>query len=434
MLSTIGTLDSLAERLSVSGAEVRWIRVGRLIDGGGERPLRDAHLVYDQHRILHVGNSDQLPPSDILAPGQTEPNLTLTEFSVLPGLIEAHAHLFLEGSMLDSPSRREYLRLDAGTLLAKARERLGRLWDFGLAAVRDAGDNRGVGLALRGGSADQARVPHLESPGPAVHRRGRYGSFMAIPLEDFSGPEACVEALCRLGADRIKLIATGIINFEQGAVTAPPQMSTEELEAFVQAARRRGKLTFAHASGQAGIERVVKAGVGSVEHGYFVSPDQLARMRDRGIGWVPTLAPVQVQAELFRELGWSERVAQQLRRILEAHREAIRRAFEMGVAVIAGSDAGSCGVPHGSGLWREMELMEEAGMPALAVISAATGKSAQCLELSRPLGRLAAGCACRLVLTRHCPSVTVGNLRRPKVVLFDGLAAARSAPAREGGL
>ncbi len=81
-----------------------------------------------------------------------------------------------------------------------------------------------------------------------------------------------------------------------------------------------------------------------------------------------------------------------------------------------------------------LALFDEAGMPALAVISAATGKSAQCLELSRPLGRLAAGCACRLVLTRHCPSVTVGNLRRPKVVLFDGLAAARSAPAREGGL
>ena len=177
---------------------------------------------------------------------------------------------------------------------------------LGIAAVRDAGDKDGVGLALSKLYAGAGRplMPYVDSPGAAIHHRGRYGSFMAEPIEDYAYAAECVEARVKAGADRIKLIPTGIINFKKGAVTAEPQMTTEEIGEFVAAARSFGRQTFAHASGDAGIERAIEGGVDTIEHGFFVRDDQLAKMRDRQIAWVPTFAPVQKQVDHADRMGW----------------------------------------------------------------------------------------------------------------------------------
>src|SRR5207248_11424643 len=111
--------------------------------------------------------------------------------------------------------------------------------------------------------------------------------------------------------------------------------------------------TFAHASGDKGIEHAVEGGVDSIEHGFFIRPDQLARMRDRQIAWVPTFAPVQAQVEHAAEMGWDQTIVSNLRQILEQHAASLIKAAELGVRIIAGSDAGSYGVPHGHGLLRE---------------------------------------------------------------------------------
>lgn len=419
--------DSSAEEplpLRLAATETRpvWLRVGRLVDGSAAAPLRDAHLVYDAKEIRYVGAVDSPPPQNVLAPGQREPDLVLDDRTVLPGLIEAHAHLFLEGAPLGREVRRAYLQQAPEVLLEKARHRMGKILASGVMAIRDAGDNRGVGLALRSrvATATPARpLPYLESPGPAIHHRGRYGSFMSVPLEEFSGADECVASLCALGAERIKLIATGIINFEKGDVTAPPQLTLEELEAFAEAARRRGLKTFAHASGASGIERVVEAGIHSVEHGYFVTQEQLQRMRDAEIAWVPTLAPVHVQAERADELGWKQNEISSLERIVEEHSRKIASADRMGVAVLAGSDAGSCGVPHGVGLLRELELLELAGVRSLDVVRAATGRSSAALGLGVRQGLLRTGYRSRFIVTVHNPLETVSNLRREKIVVFD---------------
>src|SRR5262249_16521800 len=116
-------------------------------------------------------------------------------------------------------------------------------------------------------------LPYLDSPGAAIHHRGRYGSFMAEPLENFASPRACVEARVNAGADRIKLIPTDIINFKAGAVTTEPQMSVGEVAEIVAAAKSFGRQTFAHASGDDGILRAIDGGVDSVEHGFFIRDD-----------------------------------------------------------------------------------------------------------------------------------------------------------------
>jgi imidazolonepropionase-like amidohydrolase len=243
---------------------------------------------------------------------------------------------------------------------------------------------------------------------------------MGGALEDYASPAECVAARLAAGADRIKLIPTGIINFKAGAVTTEPQMSVEELRQCVAAANGAGRQTFAHASGDGGIERVIQSGVDSVEHGFFVRDDQLARMRDRRIAWVPTFAPVQRQVDEAVRYGWDAAVVGNLQHILDAHATSLVKAQAMGVLIVAGSDAGSCGVAHGLGFLYELELMERAGLSPLAIINAATGVSAGRLGFHQRFGRIEPGNLSRFILTRHSPLETVANLRRPRTVVFDG--------------
>lgn len=397
-----------------------WLRVGRLLDGGSAPPLRNAHVVYSGEGILFVG--PEAPPRSVLDDGQKQPDGDLPDYTLLPGLIDAHTHFFLEGGELDQEKRAAHLEQSPDKLLHLAEQRLGKLVRLGIAACRDAGDKDGVGLALSRmcGGAGRPSMPYIDSPGPAIHRRGRYGSFMGEPLEDCRTPWQCVEARVKAGADRIKLIPTGIINFKKGAVTAEPQMMAEEIGEFVTAARSFGRQTLAHASGDAGIERVIAGGVDTVEHGFFIRDDQLARMRDKPIAWVPTFAPVQKQVEYADRMGWDATVVANLKKILDRHAESLVKAHAMGVTVIAGSDAGSYGVAHGLGLLDELELMERAGLEPLAVIHAATGAGSDRLAFKENFGWIRAGFLSRFILTRHSPLDGIGNLRRDRLVVFDG--------------
>lgn len=397
-----------------------WLRVGTLLDGTSAAPVRNAHIVYEREQILYAGVDS--PPAHFIEAGQSKPDAELPEFTLLPGLIEAHAHFFLEGGELNLDKRAKFLEQPPQELLRLAQLRLGKLVRMGVAGVRDAGDKDGVGLALSKlyGSAGRPLMPYVDSPGAAIHHRGRYGSFMAEPVEDFAAPRACVEARVKAGADRIKLIPTGIINFKKGAVTAPPQMTTEEVAALVAAARAFGRQTLAHASGDAGIEHAIDGGVDSIEHGFFIRDDQLAKMRDRQIAWVPTFAPVQKQVDHADAMGWDTGIVANLKKILENHAASLVKAHAMGVQVLAGSDAGSVGVAHGLGLLDELELMERAGLSSLAVVNSATGASSNRLAFKEKFGEVKAGFRARFIVTRHSPLEGVANLRRQKLVVFDG--------------
>jgi imidazolonepropionase-like amidohydrolase len=401
------------------GKRRTWLRVGSLLNGTSKLPLLDAHVVYDKNAIVFAGTDS--PPATVLDEGQSGPDFHLPDYTLLPGLIEAHAHLFLEGGELDPVKRTAYIQQAPEELRRLARLRQEPLVRLGVIAVRDAGDKDGVGLDLSRlyERADRPLMPYIDSPGAAIHHQGRYGGFMAEPLENFASPDECVHARLEAGSDRIKLIPTGIINFKKGAVTTEPQMTTEEVRAFVGAAKIFGKQTFAHASGDVGIERAIDGGVDSVEHGFFVRDDQLMKMRDRNIAWVPTFAPVQKQVDHAKVVGWDEEIVSNLKRILDQHATSLVNAYEMGVQIIAGSDAGSYGVAHGLGLLDELELMERAGLSPMAVINSATGTSSKRLAFKQKFGRIEAGFLSRFILTRHSPLETVANLRKERIVVFD---------------
>lgn len=411
-----------------------WLHVGRMFSGSETAALRDAHLVYDDVRIRHAAATP--PPAALLRPGQTAPDLHLPGHTVLPGLIDAHTHLFLEGGEEEPAKRAAYLKLPEAELLDRANARLARLVALGVMAVREAGDKAGVGLALqaRWRSAARGVMPYVDAPGAAINHAGRYGSFMARPTEEQGSPAATVAARLADGAHRIKLLATGIINFEKGAVTAPPQMPAAELTVFAEAARAAGRQTMVHCSGHDGVANCIVARVDTIEHGYFIDEAQLAQLRDLDLAWVPTFAPVQYQVDHAAKLGWSPQIRDDLQRILDGHARSLVRAAQLGVRIVAGSDAGSHGVPHGWGFIRELELMQAAGLSAAQVLRSATGAGAARLGYAEYFGCLATGARPRFILTEHDVLANVAQLCRPKVVVFDGAVHAQGDDPAVAGL
>jgi len=430
--------------LSAADKKSVWLQVGTLIDGVSSSPLHNAHIVYNAESILYVGNNKTAAATTATAATSAtatataainEPDLELPNFTLLPGLIEAHAHLFLDGSELDIEKRKAQLNLLPQEMLHQAQSRLGKLLQSGIIAVRDAGDKFGVGLSLNKlyhrkddiSKRDVIFLPYIDSPGAAINHKGSYGNFMAEPIENFSSLRECVESRINAGAERIKIIATDVIDFKAGRVKKPPQMTVEEISEIVKTAKEFGKQVFAHASGEDGIERAIEGGVDSIEHAFFIREDQLSKMRDKNIAWCPTFTPIQKQIDYADRLGWDTRhdisrrdVMSALKEILDQHSTMLLKAHQIGVTIIAGSDAGSYGVVHGLGLLDEMELMERAGLSPLAIINAATGNSSNRLAFKEKFGQIKAGYKSRFILTLHSPLESIFNLRKEKYVVVDG--------------
>ncbi|MDA0711880.1 MAG: amidohydrolase family protein [bacterium] len=406
-----------------------WLCVGKLLDGSLSAPLHSAHVVFDRDTIQYVGEN---PPPAQLVSGQSEPHATLPDHTLLPGLIEGHSHLFLEGAELDFETRKAYQNQSPDALREHARNRLPRILQTGVIAMRDGGDKDGVGLGLK--THRNGQVPSITSPGAAIYHQGRYGSFIGSPLEAHASPEACVASRIAEGADHIKVVPTGIINFQNGQVTKAPQMEADEIRAFVTAARTHHAHVMAHASGSEGVENAIQGGVDTIEHGFFVTADQLSRMRDQNIAWVPTFIPVQIQVDEAAKMGWTPKIVVNLQKILDAHAQRLQDAARLGVTIIAGSDAGSCGVAHGLGLLIELDLMVRAGLSTAHALHAATGASASHFTFSEKIGCVQAGYKPRMILTAYDPIQSVAHLQKEKWLILDGHWHHCPAPLDSAGL
>jgi hypothetical protein len=184
---------------------------------------------------------------------------------------------------------------------------------------------------------------------------------------------------------------------------------------------------FVHSSGTDGLAIAVAAKVNSIEHGYFMNSEILKRMADAQIAWVPTFAPVRFQLSRPEIAGWNQMAIANLDRILRLHGEQLVLAL---VPIIAGSDAGSPGVPHGSGRIDELHYMRETGLSLAAVIQSATGQPRRHWGTAIALG---VGQKADLVLLRTSPFLNPGALREVLAVVKGDTALTVFAgdPARQ---
>jgi imidazolonepropionase-like amidohydrolase len=383
-----------------------------LIDGTGAAPIRDAAVVVKDGRIEAVGAAGTLA-----VPGGTAGDIDAGGGCILPGFIDAHVHLVLEGINLARDMATPF-----STRFYQSVQHMRRTLDAGITTVRDAGGaDAGLKHAVESGVVAGPRVQisiavltitgcHVDfwmRSGNEFSLFPRYPGFPDGRCDGVDGVRQKVREVLRAGADVIKVCATG-------GVLSPTdhpeftQFSPEELDVIVrEAGYRRGTKVMAHAQGRDGIKHALRAGVHSIEHGIYLDDEAIELMLERGAFLVPTLlAPVAV-LEIGEHGGMSEHAVRKAREVIDAHRDSISRAHKAGVKIAMGTDAGV--MPHGTNL-RELGLMVDLGLTPMEAIVATTRTAAECLGWQDRVGTIQIGKAADIVITKTDPLRDIRSL------------------------
>ena len=384
-----------------------------LIDGTGAEPSRGRAVVVEDGRIANVVDDARLPRGA---------RVDLSGSTLLPGLINCHVHLCL-GAEADPtrPLREESVAVTAIKAAVRARQTL----DAGVTTVRDLGGRDYCELGLRRAIQDGLVAgPRILAAGRPVCMTGGHGHWLAREADGPDDVRRAVREQLKAGADVIKIIATGGV-LTPGVEPGSPQLTFDEMRAAIEEARKAGRRTAAHAMGVDGIADAVKAGITSIEHGVYLSDEVVASMRSDGTYLVPTLiAPAAITAGGIKA-GIPEFMVRKSERVMAAHVQSFQKALAAGVALAAGSDAGTPLNPHGS-LLPELVLMVKHGMTPLQALRSATSAAADLLGLGATLGRIAPGYTADLIAVVGNPAERIEVLDDVRTVFVNGRAIRRA--------
>lgn len=330
------------------------------------------------------------------------PSFDCTGLWLMPGVFDCHDHL-----ALSSTDPMESLRTPITLWAIAAMENARKTLLAGVTGVRDAsGADPGMRTAIERGHAIGPRL--LVSTVALTQTGGHVDGFLAGPAFEMSAeylvPEypgrppvvvdgvddmrKAVRAIVRGGADWIKLTTTGGIISEH-ADALGPEFTPEEVGVAVQEARARGRAVMAHAYGGDGADNAIDAGVRSIEHGTFLSDEQLTRMRDAGCWLVPTLAILH-DILAWRDAGTLPAFAAAKAAALEGRiGSVVAQAREIGVKIALGTDF-LTREQHGTNL-REIAYLHQAGLSSAEALLVATSRGAELCGLQSTHGRLAPG-------------------------------------------
>lgn len=391
------------------------IQAGWLIDGTGAPVKEDICLEVRGGKI--IGLYPSRPAGSARSCGREgRDRLDFSDCTLLPGLVDSHVHLFMSGSG-DPAVRRN--QLEAGyeearpTMVAHAEESL----RHGVMALRDGGDSGGWAVRFKKEYFEQeGHSGCLKTAGWAWHAPGRYGKLVGrSPAAD----EPLVRAVFNdcLARDQVKVINSGLNSLREFGKETSPQFSIEELTGVYQETRRLGLRLMVHANGRLPVKQSLEAGCDSIEHGFFMGPENMEIMAERGIYWVPTAVTMRAYSRMLEP---DSIEAETAGRYLAHQLEQIRMARDYGLQIAAGSDAGSLGVNHGQALIEEIGLFLEAGMTIEEAVKCASLSGAALLGIERELGRLQPGRPASFILVKGAPGFLPDSLLSPERVYFRG--------------
>ena len=223
--------------------------------------------------------------------------------------------------------------------------------DRGITFVRDGGD--ALGVSLRAKEIAPEYGIDYRTPVFAIHKEGHYGSIVGKSFATMREFHDRVLEAKKAGADFIKIMTTGIMDFNaHGAVTGTP-LDAAEVKEMVHIAHEEGMNVMSHTNGDYGVQAAVEAGVDSLEHGNYMNEESLTMLAQSHTVWVPTLVTVR---NLMGDGRYEDEV---LWPIIETAKENVRKAFQLGIKVAPGSDAGAYRVLHGQGIQDEMDSFVE---------------------------------------------------------------------------
>ena len=403
----------------VDPSHVVALRAGRLFDSNSGRMLTAQVVLIRGGRIIEVGPADRIA----LPPGAEV--LDLSRATVLPGLIDAHTHLFLTG---ESHGRYEEQLLKESwqyrTLEAAVNAR--RDLEAGFTALRDLETEGAMYSDVDVRNAIHRGLipgPRLQVVTRALSTTGGYpleGYSPEVPVpsgvEIVDSPWAArlaVREQIKYGADLIKIYSTHRFRFApDGRLVSIPTFTLEEIQAIVDEAHRQGVKVACHAYGGPGLHNCIEAGVDSIEHGLDLDEEALRQMVAKGIYYVPTLYVYEFepQEDLEATGGKTSRA--------RIHEASFRRAVASGVKIAFGTDAGP--FPHGTQA-REFEFMVRFGMTPARAIQAATSSAAELMGWQDRIGSLQEGKFADLIAVSGDPLADITELERVKFVMKGGV-------------
>jgi imidazolonepropionase-like amidohydrolase len=378
------------------------VRAGVFYDGTLEPPKTHVDIVLDKGKVGEIR----------AASGQCD----LEAACVTPGLVNAHAHL--EGS--GEPDMMGMIQTTTpNQRLLRAVENARKSVKAGITTIRDVGSSNKIAADVRD-AIEEERIPgpRMRAAGAVLCMTGGHGWPIGRAVDSPWDARKAVREQMWDGADCIKMIATGGV-MTKGAVPGNAQLTPDELGAAIDEAHRHGLRVAAHAIGTQGIKNALRAGIDSIEHGTLLDDEAIGLFKERAVYLVPTLsAPTCILAHL--EDGHQPRyVVEKARGLNDAMLKNIRNAYDSGVRIAGGSDAGTPYNYH-EDYAQEVELMWSLlGMTPQQALHAATNVAADLIGLHR--GILALGEPADMLLLPRDAGKDVRALREPQVVLKNGV-------------
>jgi len=270
---------------------------------------------------------------------------------------DCHMHMILDGCDWRAAIRRHELQPDDAFI----HRVLARYQAQGFTYLRDGGDRWGAGKRAR--ELAPAYGITYRTPLAPLCRAGHYGAFIGKKYEDYAQFRKLVEETRAEGGDFIKIMISGLMDFDQFGVLTDEGRSRTEIREVVRIAHEEGFAVMVHANGARTVEYAAEAGVESVEHGAYLDDDALRAMAEAGTVWVPTLSTI----GNLRGTGRFDEGA--VAAILASAMENVAKFAAMGGFIAPGSDAGAWAVPHG--VLTEYTLLAEAlGSGAEGILNA----------------------------------------------------------------
>ena len=428
------------ETLALAGA--------RIIDGSGAPPLEDAVIVVRGQKITAIGPSSVVPANARL--------IDLAGKTLLPGLVDAHIHI--GGSGGGSVDPREFSPVAVENSLLSYLK-------FGVTSVYDMAAHPTLKAMKSALDAGELVGPRLYGNGFGITAPGSHPIRLIteLGLLDYLGPfyfqvdsvTGAKEAVRRISAEQVDGIKIFHSRVEAGTTRFDADMEKlrpDILQALVEEAHARRLKVYAHTSFASEAREFVEASGDVIVHSIHMAEtgaaDVLELMAARGVAYIPTLAVFEGDYTLEPDLFFSAQLQDKIwdvvrtsitapgsvalayrnvpglandrKRSLEIAMANLGKALRAGVRIAMGSDAGNAGMPHGATVLRELQLMNEAGMTPMQVITAATRNGAEVIGQGQNLGTLEVGKLADIIVVNGDPLTDLSALGNVELVVKNG--------------
>lgn len=403
-------------------AQDTYIQCGSLIDIESGKTLAEKTIVISGNKIKSI-------QSGYVNGSGTDTTIDLKNKTVMPGFIDMHVHIESEFGPKVYIKRFTDNEADvafASTVFAK------KTLMAGFTTVRDLGGS-GVNIALRDAiNKGMVEGPRIFTAGKAIATTGGHAdptNGMRKELMGDPGPKEgvvnspedgkkAVRQRYKDGADVIKITATGgVLSVAKNGQN--PQFTIEEIKAITSTAKDYGMLTAAHAHGDEGMQRAIKGGINTIEHGTMMSDETMELMIKHNVFLVPTItAGKQVEEKAKIKGFFPEVVAKKAAAIGPLIQDMFKRAYKKGVPIAFGTDAGV--FPHGLNA-KEFGYMVEVGMPLMEALKSATVTNAKLLGMGGELGQLKEGFIADIIAVEEHPEKNVATLEKVVFVMKEGV-------------